>query len=361
MGSQQPCASEPSSGESSNMVRNAESSTVEELAAAWQSLPSTSPMQEYIWARSCAEAFPSGTLQLITVGADPRAIAVLVQQKNSALLKPLGAELYEPVEFPYADAGAAEKLAEAMARLPHRLFLHDVLADSILVDCLRRACGARLVIRPIHGHPWLELDDTWLEPESHLNSGRRSDLRRARRQAEKLGPVRCEMIAPDPHSLEPLLEEAFRVEAASWKGRQGSALAMDPQVGLFYRRYAHAACERQTLRLGLLSIGERAVAMQLGIELADSFWLFKMGFDEEFSRCSPGALMMIESLRCARLRGCSRYEFTGKREKWNQIWTQESHPAVALNIHPPGIRGGTTLAIDWTRAAIVSRLRGLKG
>jgi CelD/BcsL family acetyltransferase involved in cellulose biosynthesis len=331
---------------------------IERLRSAWESLPTANPMQHYIWARACAEAFTGGTVQIVSVGGEsPRAMVALFSKTAGKELAPLGAELYEPADFPCANESAARDLAEAIARLGKTVFFNDLAANSLFLQELRRACGRRLVARPRPGHPWIDLDDSWLEPESHLNSGRRSDLRRARRNAEKLGTLRVEITVPDAASLEPLLAEAFRVEAANWKGRQGSALALDPQVGTFYRRFAEAACERGWLRVGLLWIGERAVAMQLAVEMSGAFWLFKMGYDEEFSRCSPGQLLMVESLRFARQRGCARYELMGQSEAWNQVWTQQVHPALTVRIHPPGISGWAAIGADLARVAIASRIR----
>jgi CelD/BcsL family acetyltransferase involved in cellulose biosynthesis len=318
-------------------------------------------MQNYIWVHACAEAFTNGKVRIVTAGApNPHALAALCQPQDSAALVPLGAELYEPMEFAYADIAAAGDLAEAIARLDKPLFINDIFQESPFVESLRRAGGRRLVVRPRSGHPWVELDDSWLEPESHLNAGRRSDLRRARRHAEKLGPVHFEMTVPDAQSLEPVLAEAFRVEAANWKGRQGSALAMDPQVGKFYRCFARAACARGMLRMGLLRFGERAVAMQFAIQQGTCFWLFKMGFDEEFARCSPGMLLMVESFRYARQQGCCRYELMGKSEAWNQVWTQHTHPAVSLHLHGSGMKGWIAVGADLVRAAIGSRLHRTK-
>jgi CelD/BcsL family acetyltransferase involved in cellulose biosynthesis len=315
-------------------------------------------MQHYVWARACAEAFTVGTVRIVTVGGEsPQAIAALLAKPGTKELVPLGAELYEPTDFPCANESAARELAEAIARLGNPVFFNDLAANSILLHELRRACGRRLVARPRPGHPWIDLDDSWLEPESHLNSGRRSDLRRARRNAEKQGTLRVEVIVPDRSSLESLLAEAFRVEAANWKGREGSALALDLQVGTFYRRFAEAACERGCLRIGLAWIGERAVAMQLAVEMNGAFWLFKMGYDEEFSRCSPGQLLMVESLRFARQRGCDRFELMGQSEAWNQIWTQQVHSALTVRIHPSGIRGWAAIGADMARVAIAARVR----
>ncbi len=332
--------------------------TIEELRSDWEALPVTTPMQSYAWARACAEAFPNNGLKIVTVGeVSPRAIAAFIAIPDSRTLIPLGDELYEPTEFAYADASAAEELSESIARLETPVFIRDILADSILVQSLRRTCGGRLVTHPYTGHPWLELDDTWLEPESHLNAGRRSDLRRALRNASKQGEVQCEITTPTPETLAPLLLDAFRVESAGWKGSEGSALATDPQVGAFYTHFAQAACQLGTLRIGMLRIGGQPAAMQLAIEQDGCFWLLKMGFDESFARFSPGTLLMLESLRSARQRGCNRYELTGKSEAWNQIWAPQLHQAISLNLCAPTVRGWVKVITEHAKGAIRTQLR----
>lgn len=316
-------------------------------------------MQSYTWARTCAGVFPNDGLRIVTAGEPKalRAIAALVETPGSGTLLPLGHELYEPTEFAYADATAAEGLSESLARLGKPVLIRDMLADSIMVESLRRAAGRRLATRPWAGHPWLELDDTWLEPESHLNAGRRSDLRRAQRNAAKVGPVSCEITAPAPATLAPLLRDAFRVESAGWKGGLGSALATDPMVGGFYAQFAQAACQFGTLRIGVLRIGARAAAMQLAVEQDGCFWLLKMGFDESFARFSPGNLLMVESLRSARQRGCNRYELMGKSEAWNQIWTRRLHEAITLTLCAPGVRGWVNVITEHTTGAIKTQVR----
>jgi CelD/BcsL family acetyltransferase involved in cellulose biosynthesis len=315
-------------------------------------------MQSYAWAQACAQAFPNKGLKIVTTGEPtPRAIAAFIASSDSRALIPLGAELYEPAEFAHADISAAEELSEAIARLETPVVIRDILADSIIVENLRRAGGRRLITQPHAGHPWLELDDTWLEPESHLNAGRRSDLRRALRNAGKQGQVSCEIMTPTLETLAPLLRDAFLVESAGWKGSQGSGLATDPQIGAFYSQLAFATCQRGTLRIGMLRIGDQAAAMQLAIEEDGCFWLLKMGFDESFSRFSPGTLLMVESLRSARQRGCDTYELTGKSEAWNQIWAPRLHEAVSLSLCAPTVRGWVNVIAEHAKGVIRTQLR----
>lgn len=335
---------------------------VEGMQSIWEALPITSPMQSYIWARSCAAAFSNAGFRMVTTGSPGvRAIALFTEAPGSRGLMPLGAELYEPTEFPHADVAAAQELGESIVHMGVPVLIRDMFADSIMIESLRRAAKRRVVIHPVAGHPWLELDDTWLEPESHLNAGRRSDLRRAQRNAAKLGTVSCEIHIPTIETLEPLLRDAFLVESAGWKGRLGSALAIDPSVGAFYMHFSRAACRLGILRIGILRIGGRAAAMQLAVEQEGCFWLFKMGFDESFARMSPGILLMTESLRSARQRGCHRFEMMGKTEAWNQIWTPQIHDAVSLVLCAPTMRGWVNVVTEFSKGVIKSHLRSRAG
>jgi CelD/BcsL family acetyltransferase involved in cellulose biosynthesis len=200
------------------------------------------------------------------------------------------------------------------------------------------------------GCPWIPLDESWLQPEQHLNAGRRSDLRRACRSAEQFGPITYDILRPTPTELPALLDEAFQVEAAGWKGQSRSALQYDAVRGPFYRRYAETACEQGILRLCFLRLGGQAVAMQLAVEHNKAFWLLKIGYDEAFARCSPGTLLLLETIRYAAAHGLHSYEFLGTPASWTRVWTLLERPCVSLWAYPARMRGVAALAVDATTA-----------
>lgn len=321
----------------------------------WDALvaPSGSPIQQFAWMRACAETLAAPRrLRVMVIGALPRvqAVAPLIERADRfGRLDLLGAEeLGEPTDIAAAGEGALARLAAALARSGRPLFLRRVLAESPVLSAIERAYGSRgLVIRrPSPGSPWIPLQDGLNEPEELLNPGRRSDLRRARRVAEQLGGVQCEILSPTPSNLEPLLEEAFRVEAASWKGRERTALACDTLRRMFFRRYATAAAREGILRLCFLRIGRKNAAMQLAVECGERFWLLKIGYDEEFGRCSPGTLLMVETIRYAVTRGLRAYELLGCPESWTAIWTRRAHPCASLRVYPTNARGLCALTVD---------------
>ena len=141
--------------------------------------------------------------------------------------------------------------------MPLPIWIERAPANSPVVAALQRAYKWPSLVHfsPAEGYPGIALNADWTEPEQQFNAGRRSDFRRARRNANKMGAFHYEILSPAPAELGPLLEDAFNVEAAGWKGQQGSAVASDTLRAPFYKRYAAYACERGILRLCLLRIG----------------------------------------------------------------------------------------------------------
>lgn len=336
---------------------------LERVAGAWDALPVASPMDQHIWARVCVEVFGAGRrLDVVTAGPEdsPAAVAVLFQPRGGpARLEVPGASMLgEPAGLAYADPEALADLCRGLSRLRLPIVLDRVPADSPIIPALKRAYKGRgaMVCRPATPYPTIPLDASWRDPAQRLSARRRADLRRAGRRAAAIGPVTFEHHAPRPEEVPPLLDEAFRIEMAGWKGRAGTALSLDPERGLFFRRYAAAAAQQGILRLCFLSVGGHCVAMQLAVEHAGRFWLLKTGYDEALGRCSPGNLLLLESIRRSAEAGLVAYEFLGGVEPWTRVWTQVERPCVTVRAYPASVRGLQQLAADGARYAM-RRLR----
>ena len=127
-------------------------------------------------------------------------------------------------------------------------------------------------------------------------------------------------------------------------------MAQDEVRGNFYRQYAAAASQAGTLRLCFLRVNGQAIAMQYAVECGGSFWLLKIGYREEFARCSPGLLLIAETIRYAVSKGLLSYEFLGTAESWTRVWTKDESESVSLTYYPFGARGIAALAIDGARS-----------
>ncbi|MBO0720235.1 MAG: GNAT family N-acetyltransferase [Blastocatellia bacterium] len=328
---------------------------LEGLTEAWDTLGTTreSPMQHFIWSRACAETFrAAGQLQFFSVGSDDDLMALAPLVKRNGIfsrLEMIGVrELYEPMDFLYSEPSSLDVLARKLVKQGAAILLQRMPADSPAITAIQRAFRRRGLVHilPVDPYPYIELNSEWMAPENCFNAGRRSDFRRAQRQAAQFGEVKYEVLAPAPAEVDSLLEEAFQIELASWKGEAGTALAVDPVRGAFYRHYALAASERGILRLVFLRIDGQSAGMQIAIESNDRFWLLKIGHDNRFSKCSPGTLLMLHSLRYAATCGLRSYEFLGINEPWTRNWTDLSRSCVALRAYPFSPSGLAVISSD---------------
>lgn len=264
-------------------------------------------------------------------------------------------EVFEPGDALCRDAFSAARLARFLARQSRPVDLHRLPADSPLIPALQAAMKGRgrVSVRPARPSPYIALDASWEEPESRFSPRRRSDFRRAMRRAAEFGSMHCEVLAPHPGEFDSLFDEAIALEARSWKKAAGTAIACDPAKEAFFRCYFRAACERREFRAAFLRIDDRAVAMQLAVEWAGRNWLYKIGYDEAYARCSPGTLLMLHALGDAAKRGLTGFELMGDAEEWiADLWTREQHECRRVRTYPfslPGLVAGLADGFAWVR------------
>jgi CelD/BcsL family acetyltransferase involved in cellulose biosynthesis len=312
------------------------------------------PMRQYIWAQAYEETLARGDVRVMMVGSrsNPVALAPFAEPASGPQRQVLlGAEdLWESIEVAADDDKSLEHLAKLIADcgIPVRLGHHPT--DTPFLEHLARACRGRaqLVVspQPMGAMPRIRLDDTWAEPESHFSSRRRSDLRRMARKAAALGKVTFDIIMPQPAELDRLLDEAFDVEAQSWKGGAGTAIKQNHRIEAFYRNYARRAMEAGILRLCFMRIDGKAAAMQLAVEHENAFWLIKVGYSDAFKEASPGNLLMRETIRYAAQKGLKSYEFLGKEADWTQLWAGDARPIATVRTYPFNYRGLTAFLQD---------------
>ncbi|MEX8517532.1 MAG: GNAT family N-acetyltransferase [Leptothrix sp. (in: b-proteobacteria)] len=346
----QPAAPMPLHGPPSPVQR-----PVAELLGLYPESAGLLPMQHPAWVISCVTTFVTHSqLTLLAAGDQPlrRALAPLWCSGPGrwSHLELLGsAQTGEPSDLLWSDETALQALADQLARQRLAIKLNRVPADSPTLPALRRAFHGRglMLVREAQGTPTLALDPSWLWPNDKFNAGRRSDFRRAERHAERLGGLSFELHEQlSEQELDRLLDEAYAVEARSWKGASGSAMLHDPMRGAFFRRYAHAAMRSGMLRLALMRIGGLAVGMQIAVEWQDRFWLLKIGYDAAYSKCSPGLLLMLHTVQHAAERGLKSYEFLGSPAPWTSLWTRTLRPCVRVLAYPASVPGAVSLAGD---------------
>lgn len=335
-----------------NKIKNRKLVERQEIDWKFLSAKEPSPIQQLEWTKACLETLHEGNkLSVIEVSTDsiPDAIAPLIKQSGSLprLRFPGSEELHYPMDFLYERPEALDRLSRAIVRTGLPVKLTKVPSTSATPEALRRAYRGRgwVFIRPDDSDRRLSINDSWVTPEQHMSASQRKNYRRRRRIAEQMGNVSFEVHVPAPSCVDALLTEAFAVEARSWKGRAGTALANDTMKKRFFERYALLAAKQGILRVFFLRINDRAAAMDIAIEHGGRLWLLKHGYDEHFKKCSPGFLETVELLRYAAQHRLSSTEFLGD-ETWFDMAPWQHQSSVSIDAYPISLVGIAAFAAD---------------
>ena len=340
----------------------------EALVRAWQDLEATAslPTQSHAFASALySTLLADAHIQVFFIPGKGGLAALLGLSRERgrfARWTLLGAhQVCEPHDALCASRRSLRPLANALIGDGRALELDRIPAGSLLIPALREAIRGKgwTTVRPATPTPTLVLDQGWKDPASRFNSGRRSDFRRSARRAAEFGQVSFEMLSPGPAEFDALFDEAIAVEARSWKREAGTAIAVDRTKESCFRHFFRSACESGTFRIAFMRIDGRAVAMQMALEALDRYWLFKIGFDEEYERCSPGTLLMLHTIGWAANRELRAYELLGNVEPWiAQFWTREQHDCVCVRVYPFNASGAVAFGADaaaWLRKRLVRR------
>ncbi len=200
--------------------------------------------------------------------------------------------------------GVLEDLFDILARdhikMPEVLVLPEMRADGAAAKLIRSvAVGRQLPIVSIEQkeRPFLESN---LDGETYIKQAigahhRRDYSRLWRRLAEK-GEL-AHRIARTPDEVRYAFEHFLILEASGWKGRRGTAMAVDRFRSAFAREAVNNLAERDCVRIHTLELAGRVVAILIVFTVSGEAWTWKTAYDETLHAYSPGMLLMIEVVK----------------------------------------------------------------
>ena len=179
--------------------------------------------------------------------------------------------------------------------------------------------------------PYVPIPESWEELEKRLDARFRQNLRRLRRRLEEHGEVQFEIVTGG-EELDAALEDAFAIEAVGWKGAEGSAIRAQPELVGFYSAWARQLAHKGRLRLCFLALGGKRIAFHYAFVFGQRYYLPKCAFDESYSECSPGQLLMAEVLKYCIDQKLETFEFLGFSMPWKRDWTPLVRPFSTLMV-----------------------------
>jgi CelD/BcsL family acetyltransferase involved in cellulose biosynthesis len=133
--------------------------------------------------------------------------------------------------------------------------------------------------------------------QAGLPRRRRKEFRRLRSRLEELGTVRLEIVAADDAQAT-WVDRFLSLEARGWKGRRGFAMDNTAADSGFFYDLVSGLGKDSRLILHTLWLDDKPVAMKCNLLPSGDRggFAFKIAYDEEYARYSPGVLLELENI-----------------------------------------------------------------
>jgi CelD/BcsL family acetyltransferase involved in cellulose biosynthesis len=173
--------------------------------------------------------------------------------------------------------------------------------------------------------PYLSLPSDYEELLIGKSAQFRANLRRRRRQLERLGRLTFERVTTESNLLE-CLDEGFELERRGWKGREGTAISQDGATRAFYTELARESARNGRLCLSFLRVDGRPIAFHFGLIDGGIYYVPKLAYDESLKGCSPGLVLLEEAIKRGIADGLLGYDFLGAEAEWKNRWSSSAKP-----------------------------------
>lgn len=210
---------------------------------------------------------------------------------------PLGTPLVDAEDAAETIDNLFEVLARREAKLPSVLVLPDIRLSGRFAQLAKAVAIARdlpVATTDTFKRPMLE---SYLDGDSYLKQAISAhhvrEMRRQWRNLEKLGTLTYN-VARQPEEVRLRMEEFLALEAKGWKGKKRSALINDRYRSAFAREAITNLAEIDAVRIHTVDLDGRAIASIVVFLMAGEAYTWKTAYDEEFSRHSPGKLLIMK-------------------------------------------------------------------
>ena len=235
------------------------------------------------------------------------------------------------------------------------LELENVLDTANITEAINSHPPSRCISVYHHDSKSLYCASSYEASVAGLSNKFKNNNRRKRRKLEKLGTVTTSYRYA-AEELEVAFEQFLEVEAANWKGREGTALRCDVEQCGFYRALLNEYAATGRCVIHTLNLNDTPVAAQLALISGDSFYLLKIGYDAEYRAVSPGGLLLEETIKLFSGNPQIRRISFVTGAKWNDDWAPHVDRVYNHYIYNTTARG----LFCWPAEKIKSALRRFK-
>ena len=191
-------------------------------------------------------------------------------------------------------------LARPHLKLPKVFVLPDMRLDGAMASLLRTVAEARGLPLATTGEMLRPVLESKLDGDAYLKNSLRShhyrEFRRLKRRLGETGKLE-HLVARGPEQIRHAIEAFLTLEAAGWKGRERTAMAVDRYRAAFAREAVDRLAEQDLCRIHSLTLDGTTIASLIVFVEQGCAYTWKTAYDESLAAYSPGTLLMIEVTR----------------------------------------------------------------
>jgi len=314
------------------------------------------PFLSFDWIRLCVEYYGEGKmLNIIVIRDEKELIGIIPLWKFKDVIRKLPVvklEMINNPDSPFVDFIVSDQRGEEVINAFLTFLLvndkeeWDILniqripEDSDNSAALKAALGQNK-IKYFTSYPtlmpYIPIEDSW---ENFLQSRSRK-FRKTRRNInnrfKSLDNVEILCYTNDRDAN--LLDEIIQISKKSWKHSEGIAISSDEKTIGFFESLNHIASSRNCLRVWLVKVGGKPIAMEYDIECGGNIFALRADFDEDFKEYSPGSFLEYHIIKNAFDKKLGEYNSGPGVRDYKTHWTDHVKECVNLYICNQNIKG----------------------
>jgi len=127
-----------------------------------------------------------------------------------------------------------------------------------------------------------------------IGKKKRRELRRQRKRLAEGGVVIASSTG-EPAAIAHALDDFLTLEASGWKGRAGSAARASAEIHQFMKSAVNGLAAEGKAAIDRLFVDTRAIAAIVRLRSGAMAWCWKIAYDENFARASPGVQVLLDA------------------------------------------------------------------
>lgn len=238
--------------------------------------------------------------------------------------------------------------------------IREIAESSPTLTHLKNPCGALVAVRFHSGaENFIDVPQDFEAYRADFSTNFRRQLKRGGKKFDELpgGQFRCRDLL---RTVSENFDRFERVEDAGWKGVSDSSLRAMPANLRLFRLAAERFNRLGWMEWNFLEAGDQTIAAHYAVRKGRVLYLLKIGYDEAFSGCSPGNLLLEKVVESACKSGALDEINCVADCAWHRNWNMKQrllHDVIILPCLPLVGKWLARFGTSSTCGRIIAKLR----